>query len=610
MILNLRHQKYLILTFLFFLNTTLGTTFIHFNNYWYVFVIFLALQSIINSFNILCILWNQFKTKGTTYRFIKKNYLYVIPCYNESEEELTASLNSLTNQYSSSDDNRALFIICDGKVIGQGNEISTDNILKKILNVADVAEYYEYDTWDKTKNIVKIYKGMYLDKINFILCIKERNYGKRDSLVLVRSLCYQYNKNLTLNKNDKEYTNQNKNELYVSISNTFKNIFKTELDYIIGIDADTVFDYYCSNELIKTMLTNPNIYGCVGYVDISPNMNKLSPFVLYQYAEYMYAQCLKRYAQSVITGKVNCLSGCNQILKVSRETCGPEILARFNYLPKENENIFNHIRSYASEDRNHVCLMLSMYPYVKTVQNINAVAYTSVPNKITIFASQRRRWNLGANSNDMMLIYLPGIHILERISAFVNVLTFGISPFIFISTIYFFKAIFTHPTILMFYLSIIILIPILHSFLIPLIIRPLTFRQTIYYYTAFLFYLLFGSIINLGTYFYALLNMDTIKWGKTRTIVKNLSTTTTITRPSITSYSESLPPPPSPSISSSSDTKYGFDIESENESDNKSDNKSDITISTTESELVKNFNPRFSETQLNEFIKSNRETFV
>jgi hypothetical protein len=104
--------------------------------------------------------------------------------------------------------------------------------------------------------------------------------------------------------------------------------------------------------------------------------------------------------------------------------------------------------------------------------------------------------------------------------------------------------------------------------------------------------------------------MDTIKWGKTRTIVKNLSTTTTITRPSITSYSESLPPPPSPSISSSSDTKYGFDIESENESDNKSDNKSDITISTTESELVKNFNPRFSETQLNEFIKSNRETFV
>jgi chitin synthase len=590
------------LTFLFFLNTIFVATFIRFNHYWYIFVIFLALESVINSFNVLCILWNQLKTKGITYRFVKKNYLYVIPCYNESEEELTASLNSLTNQYSSTDDNCALFIVCDGKVIGQGNDISTDNILKKILNVIDVAEFYEYETWDKTKNIVKIYKGTYLDKINYILCIKERNYGKRDSLVLVRSLCYQYNQNITKNQTEKETKNEKEktqdkdgknNELLLSISNTFKDIFKTELDYIIGIDADTVFDYYCSNELIKTMLMNPDVYGCVGYVDISPAMNKYSPFVLYQYAEYMYAQCLKRYAQSVITGKVNCLSGCNQILRVSRETCGPEILARFNYLPKENENILNHIRSYASEDRNHVCLMLSMYPYVKTVQNIDAVAYTSVPNTISVFASQRRRWNLGANSNDMMLVYLPGIHPLERLSAFINVFTFAISPFIFISAIYFFKAIFTHSTILMLYLSIIILIPILYSFLIPLIIRPLTFRKSIYYHTSFLFYLLFGTIINLGTYFYALLNMDTIKWGKTRTIVKNLSSATIV------------------SSSSSSSTKYGFNTEFNTEfnSENKSI-KSNITDSTTESELVNNFNPRFSEEQLNEFINSSRETFV
>jgi chitin synthase len=584
--LNLRHQKYLILTFLFFLNTTLGATFIHFNNYWYVFVIFLALESIINSFNILCILRNQLKSKSTTFRFIKKNYLYVIPCYNESEAELTSSINSLTNQYCSTDDNRALFIICDGKVQGYGNDMTTDNILKQILKVSDVAEYYEYDTWDNRKNIVKIYKGIYLDTINFILCIKEKNYGKRDSLVLVRSLCYQYN--LDFNKTKTE--TKNKTELSQSICNTFKEIFKTELDYIIGIDADTIFDYYCSNELIKTMITKPEVYGCVGYVDISPEMNKLSGFVLYQYAEYMYAQCLKRYAQSVITGKVNCLSGCNQILRVSRETCGPEILSRFNYLPKENENIFNHIRSYASEDRNHVCLMLSMYPYVKTVQNINAIAYTSVPNKIAVFASQRRRWNLGANSNDMMLIYLPGIHLLERISAFVNVLTFAISPFIFISTIYFFKAIFTHPTILMLYLSIIILIPIVYSFLIPLVIRPLSIKQTGYYYGSFLFYLLFGSIINLGTYFYALLNMDTIKWGKTRTIVKNLSTTTTITAPSTFSFSL---PSPSSSSSSISSTKYGFDSSSN---------------STTESELVNNFNPSFSD--ITEYHKNFRETFV
>ena len=127
---------------------------------------------------------------------------------------------------------------------------------------------------------------------------------------------------------------------------------------------------------------------------------------MYQYAEYTFAQCLKRFAQSNITHKVSCLSGCNQILRVTEETCGETILQKFNYLPNENDNIFDHIRSYAIEDRNHVCLMLSTYPYVHTVQTLDAIAYTNVPTTIPIFLSQRRRWNLGANSNDMMLIYL------------------------------------------------------------------------------------------------------------------------------------------------------------------------------------------------------------
>jgi hypothetical protein len=93
--------------------------------------------------------------------------------------------------------------------------MSTDKILKKILNINDVAEYYEYETWDKTKNIINIYKGVYLDKINYILCVKEKNYGKRDSLVLVRKLCYNYN-----------YVKFDKleDELKKSIYNTFKNI--------------------------------------------------------------------------------------------------------------------------------------------------------------------------------------------------------------------------------------------------------------------------------------------------------------------------------------------------------------------------------------------------
>ncbi len=511
--MNLKSQKYTILSSVLLLNTLLISTFIYFSDYWYAYIFILASESLINSFASILILLNKLLSSQTDKYILPKKYLYVVPCYNESEEELTNTLESLINQKNIEFDNRLLFIVCDGCVKGTGNELSTDKILKKILNIHDTADYYDYNTWDNKTNIVKSYNGTYMN-LDYILLIKEKNYGKRDSLVLVRKLCYAYN-----NKND------DNSLLFKDIINKFTNIFNEQIDYIIGIDADTVFDPNCTKELIKGIESSPGVYGCVGYVDISPKMNPYSVWTLYQYGEYMYSQCLKRYAQSVITHKVNCLSGCNQILKVAKETCGDEILNLFNRLPKEDENIFNHIRSYASEDRNHVCLMLSKYPYVKTVQNINARAYTIPPNTVDVFLSQRRRWNLGANCNDMLLTYLPGINIFERISSFVNILTFVTSPFILVATAYFLKILFTDPPFLMLYLSIVMIIPFIYSLLIPILIMKSTIKNTLYYYLSYFMYLIFGSIVNIITYSYALINIDTIKWGKTRSINETVSET-------------------------------------------------------------------------------------
>lgn len=515
--MNLRSQKYTILSSILLLNTLLISTFIYFSDYWYAYIFILASESIINSSASILILLHKLLTLSSSNNknILPKKYLYVIPCYNESEEELTNTLQSLVHQKNIDGDIRLLCIVCDGCVKGTGNNMSTDKILKKILNVQDTADYYDYKTWDNKTNIIKSYNGKYCN-LDYILFIKEKNYGKRDSLVLVRKLCYAYN-----NINNKKC----ETSLFNDIINKFTNIFYEKIDYIIGIDADTIFDTNCTKELIKGIERLPGLYGCVGYVDISPKMNPYSLWTLYQYGEYMYSQCLKRYAQSVITHKVNCLSGCNQILKVTEETCGDEILNKFNRLPKENENIFNHIRSYASEDRNHVCLMLSKYPYVKTVQNINAKAYTIAPNNINVFLSQRRRWNLGANCNDMLLTYLPGINIFERISSFVNILTFITSPFILVATGYFLKILFTDPPFLMLYLSIIMIIPFIYSLLIPIIIMKLSFKKTLYYYLSYGIYLIFGSIVNIITYSYALINIDTIKWGKTRSINETSSDT-------------------------------------------------------------------------------------
>jgi chitin synthase len=507
-------QKYLLILILLLLNVLLITTFVVYENNWYAFIYFLAFASFLYSVSVVLIFLCKIcsSVEYNDYRIYRKNYIYVVPCYNEGEEELRDSLTSLTYQQICEGDKRLLLIICDGIVKGKGNNSSTDIILKNILGVDSVANYYTYETWDGSKNVIRVYKGRFINKIDYILCIKQENYGKRDSLVLARKWCYNYNF-----KEINKLEDNLENDMYYN----FKEIFYINMDYIIGIDADTVFDYNCSYELIKEIDRDNNIHGCVGYVDISNKMNKLSLFTMYQYGEYTFAQCLRRYAQSYITKKVNCLSGCNQILRVSRETCGDKILAAFNRLPREDENIFNHIRSYASEDRNHVCLMLSMYPYVKTIQNIKAVCYTRVPGSIRVFLSQRRRWNLGANCNDMLLTYLPGINIFERISALVNVTTFSISPFILTATVFFIRAILNGPSKLMLYLSIIMIIPGIYSFLIPIVIKPLTIRGALYYYMCLIMYFCLGLPVNLVTYIYALIHMDVIKWGKTRSIEKD-----------------------------------------------------------------------------------------
>ncbi len=528
--MTIRQQKYLIIFLLIIVNSALSTLFIYFTHHWYAFLCILALDSfVISSSSILLFLQRMFfKKENKNIRIDPKNYLYVVPCYNESEEELKNTLNSLTLQRTVSGDKRMLFIVCDGTVkgkhkkpkndlilqnildINQESHITTDLILKKLLNVQDLGEVYEYKTWDGNINYIKIYKGTYkylVESIDFVLCIKQNNYGKRDSLVLVRKLCYGYN----IGREDDSV-------LSMDINYIFYEKYKKTIDYIIGIDADTIFDYNCSYELINGLESNPMNMGCVGYVDINTTRHKYSPWILYQYAEYAFAQCLKRYAQSNITHKVSCLSGCNQILRVVEETCGDKILDKFYYLPNENDNIFTHIRSYASEDRNHVCLMLSMYPYVRSVQTLDAICYTNVPMDWSVFLSQRRRWNLGANSNDMMLVHLPGINIFEKISALINVVTFATSPFIFIATIYFIKTIITSPSMLMLYLSVIIIIPFLYALSIPIFIKKQSYT---YYYLAWFTFFTMCSIVNLLTYFYSIIHIDVMKWGKTRSIEKD-----------------------------------------------------------------------------------------
>ena len=306
------------------------------------------------------------------------------------------------------------------------------------------------------------------------------------------------------------------------------------IEFIIGIDADTIFDSYCTINLLKTYYDNEilesklnsneetkTLVGVVGMVDIN-NITWWNLLVSYQYYEYMFAQLLKRRSQSMITNKVNCLSGCNQLIRVCEETCGNAILDDFNRKPTPYENIFNQIRSYASEDRNHICLMFKHYPNVRTVQSINAISYTNVPNNFKSLLRQRKRWCLGAFSNDLLLIINKHHHPWERINAGVNVLVFIVCPFIMVITIEFILTIIYNPTFLMLELSSIIILPIIYGALIPIIIyKNITYTHLIYYYIGMLSFYSWGIFLNLIIFIFSIWNIDDFQWNNKT--IKNIS---------------------------------------------------------------------------------------
>jgi ribonucleotide monophosphatase NagD (HAD superfamily) len=83
--------------------------------------------------------------------------------------------------------------------------------------------------------------------------------------------------------------------------------------------------------------------ACVGFVNLYMKDDKFNYLKLYQFAEYYIAQLLRRNFQSIYTNKVNCLSGCNQLIIICEETCGDELLYIFNKKPTNDDNIFKHI---------------------------------------------------------------------------------------------------------------------------------------------------------------------------------------------------------------------------------------------------------------------------
>lgn len=531
--LSFKHQKYIFVFGLLLINSSLCYCLSKFHNYWYLYLIILAPNSILTLSMILTIFVSGFfyLCKKEKEQIVNKNIAYLIPCYNESFEELDETVNSFINQNNIENNKKILIICCDGISTGKGNDRPTSQILQEHIFKDYINEtiYFPnaYKTWTDEYNNVTLSYGI-IKNLPFILIVKGINIGKRDSVTLVRRNLYLYNNinNFDLfNKPYNDLTDFNR-KLY----SIFTNYNLDNFDAIIGTDGDTILHEECANHLINNLYNykDETLMGVAGFIKVSPYMNPFSLWTIYQLTSYTYGQLLVRLHQSRITRKVNCLPGCVQIFKVCKETCGYEVLNVFNNLPNDNEVLYKHMRAHMGEDRMHICTMMHMYPYVKTKQSIQAFAYTRVPNTWRVFLSQRRRWSLGANSNKLILLTNKGINLYEKFTTLLSIIAWYFTlfyTFAFVHIIYVLINFNYDKTTTLMYLTIIslgiiIIVPKLYMLTFPCWISMNKIEIT-QLYIGCIIYNFINIPITLIVHLYTLLNMDNLTWGKTRECIEN-----------------------------------------------------------------------------------------
>jgi len=519
-------QKYIFILLTFVINILLCLALTFYDDLWYLYLLILAPNSLLTILRILFIIIfsiYEFFNKKKIDKIENKNIIYLIPCYNESFNELFHNVNAFTKQKNNDNNKKLLVIVCDGKVMGKGNNKSTDKILTDdIFNGSiDKHEYVNnaYITWKNEYNSVDLFSGIYND-LPFVLIIKENNVGKRDSIALIRQNLFKFNGPRD-NIFETDFVDSSLFEFYNDLG-----FYK--FDCIIGTDGDTILDKFCVFHLLSELYNenDTNVVGLAGFIKISKDMDFFSPWVFHQHISYIKGQIIDRLHQSKVTKKVNCLPGCVQIIKIQNETCGPEVINEYNRLPSETESLPRNLRAHVGEDRMHVCTAMYMHPHIKTKQSINAFAYTDIPTSWKVYLSQRRRWSLGSNSNQLKLVTSSNIHWYERMSSFMSILSWLLTIFINYALIHLVISLskldyfdFENDLIWFTFITIVtvVSVPNLYLLLCPFWLK-LSAKKYIFLVIGILTWYIISLPLKLISYLYTIFNLDNFSWGKTRQI--------------------------------------------------------------------------------------------
>ena len=238
-----------------------------------------------------------------------------VPAYTEGEDSLRKALDSLTAlQY---DNKRKLIcVICDGIIVGKGNDRPTPKIVLDILGVDPKIDppalpFKSVGPGSDQLNYGKVYSGLYEYEGNVVPYLvivkvgkeseqakaKPGNRGKRDSQIMLMSFLNRVHHRSPMNPLELEMFHQISNVIGVD----------PELyEYLLMVDADTSVAEDSLNRLVAACSHNAKIAGICG--ETSLENDEKSWWTMIQVYEYFISHHLSKAFESLF-GSVTCLPG-------------------------------------------------------------------------------------------------------------------------------------------------------------------------------------------------------------------------------------------------------------------------------------------------------------
>ncbi|KAK7539541.1 chitin synthase 6 [Phyllosticta citribraziliensis] len=342
-----------------------------------------------------------------------------VPAYTEGEDQLRKGLDSLTAL--SYDNKRKLIcVICDGMIVGGGNDRPTPKIVLDILGVDPKVDppalpFKSVGRGQEQLNYGKVYSGLYEYEGNVVPYIvvvkvgkeseqqksKPGNRGKRDSQILLMSFLNRVHHRAPMSPLELEMFHQVNNVIGVD----------PELyEYVLMVDADTMVKEDSLNRLVASCANDAKIAGICG--ETSLENEERSWWTMIQVYEYYISHHLAKAFESLF-GSVTCLPGCFCMYRLRTADKGKPLIISDkvinDYSDCDVDTLHKKNLLSLGEDRYLTTLMTKHFPAMSYKFVPDAYAQTAAPDTFSILLSQRRRWINSTIHNLAELVWLKDL---------------------------------------------------------------------------------------------------------------------------------------------------------------------------------------------------------